>query len=44
LHKKLHINDKAEFDRNLRDTIELKIETVVVKLGVPRASVHFIEN
>lgn len=44
LHKKLNILDKSEFDRNLRDTIELKIETVVVKLGVPRASVHFIEN
>lgn len=28
----------------MREVIDMKIESVVLKLGVPRSSVHFIEN
>lgn len=36
--------DDFEREHRLRETIDLKIEKVVLNLGVPRASVHFIEN
>lgn len=31
-------------EARLREVLDLKIESVVLKLGVPRSSVHFIEN
>ena len=38
--------DYSEKDKEnkLREFIDMKIESVVLKLGVPRSSVHFIEN
>lgn len=36
--------DPYEVEAKLREAIDMKIEQVVVKLGVPRESVHFIEN
>jgi hypothetical protein len=36
--------DPYEIEAKLREAIDMKIEQVVVKLGVPRESVHFIEN
>lgn len=35
-----------EFDKEqkLRDTIDMKIEKVVLNLGISRSSVHFVEN
>lgn len=36
--------DPYEIENKLRESIDLKIESVVMKLGVPRESVHFIEN
>jgi hypothetical protein len=36
--------DQYEIEAKLREAIDLKIEEVVLKLGVPRESVHFIEN
>lgn len=36
--------DPYELERRLREAIDMKIEEIVIKLGVPRDSVHFIEN
>ncbi|CAK0806877.1 unnamed protein product, partial [Prorocentrum cordatum] len=36
--------DAADPELRLRQVLDRKIEDVVVKLGVPRGSVHFIEN
>ena len=36
--------DPYELEGKLREAIDMKIEDVVVKLGVPRECVHFIEN
>ena len=36
--------NKIELELKLREFIDNKIESVVLKLGVPRTSVHFIEN
>ena len=36
--------DDFEREQKLREVIDMKIESVVLKLGVPRSSVHFIEN
>ena len=36
--------DDFERENKLREIIDRKIEKVVLNLGVPRASVHFIEN
>jgi hypothetical protein len=36
--------DQYELEAKLREAIDVKIEEIVVKLGVPRESVHFIEN
>ena len=33
-----------EKEQRLREIIDIKIERVVLNLGVPRSSVHFIEN
>jgi len=33
-----------EADQMLRERLDMKIESVVLRLGVPRSSVHFIEN
>ena len=36
--------DDSEKEHKLREVIDMKIESVVLKLGIPRSSVHFIEN
>ena len=36
--------DDFEREHKLREVIDMKIEKVVLSLGVPRSSVHFIEN
>jgi DNA-binding XRE family transcriptional regulator len=36
--------DDYQREEKLREMIDLKIEEVVRKLGVPRETVHFIEN
>ncbi len=36
--------DEFEKEQRLREIIDLKIESVVLALGVSRSSVHFIEN
>ena len=36
--------DDFEREHKLREVIDMKIEKVVLNLGVPRSSVHFIEN
>jgi DNA-binding XRE family transcriptional regulator len=36
--------DEFEREQKLRDTIDMKIEKVVLNLGVSRNSVHFVEN
>lgn len=36
--------DEFERDHKLREIIDMKIEKVVLSLGVVRSSVHFIEN
>jgi energy-coupling factor transporter ATP-binding protein EcfA2 len=36
--------DPAEAELRLRQLLDQKIETVVLKLGISRASVHFVEN
>ena len=36
--------DDFEREQKLRETIDLKIEKIVLNLGVSRSSVHFIEN
>ena len=43
---KIKNNENNEFDceTKLREIIDQKIESVVNKLGIPRSSVHFIEN
>ena len=33
-----------EIDQKLKETIDMKIEKVVLSLGISRSSVHFIEN
>jgi len=36
--------DDFERENKLKDIIDMKIEKVVLNLGVPRSNVHFIEN
>lgn len=36
--------DEYHQEAKLRELIDIKIEEVVLKLGVPRENVHFIEN
>ena len=36
--------DDFERENKLREVIDMKIEKVVINLGVSRSSVHFIEN
>ena len=36
--------DDFERENKLKDIIDMKIEKVVLNLGIPRSSVHFIEN
>ena len=36
--------DDFEREHKLREVIDMKIEKVVLSLGIPRNSVHFIEN
>ena len=36
--------DEFEKEQRLREIIDLKIESVVLALGISRSSVHFIEN
>jgi len=36
--------DEYQQEERLRELIDMKIEEVVRKLGVPRETVHFIEN
>lgn len=36
--------DDFERDQKLRETIDMKIEKIVLSLGISRSSVHFIEN
>jgi len=36
--------DEFEAEAKLREILDLKIESAVLKLGVSRSSVHFIEN
>ena len=36
--------DDFEREHKLREVIDMKIEKVVLNLGVQRSSVHFIEN
>ena len=36
--------DDFEREHKLREVIDTKIEKVVLSLGLPRSSVHFIEN
>eukprot|EP00743_Colponemidia_sp_Colp-15_P001379 GILK01001513.1.p1 GENE.GILK01001513.1~~GILK01001513.1.p1 ORF type:complete len:393 (-),score=67.46 GILK01001513.1:171-1289(-) len=36
--------DEFESEQRLREILDMKIENVVLKLGVSRSSVHFIEN
>jgi len=36
--------DDIERDQKLRETIDMKIEKIVLSLGISRSSVHFIEN
>ena len=36
--------DDFEKDKRLREIIDVKIEKVVLNLGINRASVHFVEN
>lgn len=38
------VEDKSKAEEELREILDLKIESVVLKLGIPRSSVHFIEN
>jgi hypothetical protein len=38
------ILDDFEKEQKLRDIIDMKIERVVLNLGISRSSVHFIEN
>ena len=38
------VMDEFEKEVRMRDIIELKIEKVVLSLGISRSSVHFIEN
>jgi hypothetical protein len=38
------ILDEFEKEQKLRDIIDMKIERVVLNLGISRSSVHFIEN
>lgn len=44
MEKTGHKIDDLEKEQKLREIIELKIEKVVLNLGVNRSSVHFIEN
>jgi len=44
LVKKYGKMDDFEKEQRLREIIDLKIESVVLALGVSRSSVHFIEN
>lgn len=41
---KNHENNDFDCETKLREVIDQKIESVVSKLGIPRSSVHFIEN
>ena len=36
--------DDFECEHKLREIIDMKIEKVVLNLGIQRSSVHFIEN
>ena len=36
--------DDFERDKKLRETLDIKIEKLVLALGVSRSSVHFVEN
>lgn len=36
--------DDLEKEKKLREIIDMKIEKVVLNLGISRSSVHFIEN
>ena len=36
--------DDFEREHKLREIIDMKIEKVVLNLGIPRSNVHFIEN
>ncbi len=36
--------DEYQQEEKLRELIDMKIEEVVRKFGVPRETVHFIEN
>ena len=36
--------DDFEREQRLREVIDMKIEKVVLSLGISRASVHFVEN
>jgi metal-sulfur cluster biosynthetic enzyme len=38
------IMDEFEKEQRLREVIDMKIERVVMNLGITRSSVHFIEN
>jgi len=44
--KELHGRQLNEFERErkLRETLDMKIEQIVLALGVTRSSVHFVEN
>ncbi len=44
--KELHGRQLNEFERErkLRETLDMKIEQIVLALGVSRSSVHFVEN
>lgn len=33
-----------EREKKLRETIDMKIEKIVLSLGISRSSVHFVEN
>jgi hypothetical protein len=38
------VEAKVREEEKLREVLDTKIEGVVMKLGIPRSSVHFIEN
>lgn len=38
------VEKDIEAEEELREILDMKIESVVLKLGIPRSSVHFIEN
>ena len=44
MEKSGRILDEFEKEQKLREIIDMKIEKVVLNLGISRSSVHFIEN